>query len=565
MAEYYNVTTNLGDAEIAAAITNNAKIQITHIAFGDGAGSVPIPSKTRTTLVREVHRQAVTKYERHPTNPNWIVIETIIPSDIGGFTIREMGIIGNGKLISHGSHAPFEKVADPSGVSEYRLKFTQNITDGNVVSITLDDSLIFATQAWVEENFIKRSEIVDNLTTDDSAKPVSAKQAKLLQDGKVNKTDTIALNHGGTGATNAAAARTNLGLGTAATQDTGTSQGQIMTVGSFGYGGSGSVVPQFTSQAPTINQILGQWDGAPPNGTTYGYGCGLNIRAFGYAAQIYFGAHSNTSGIPHYRASANSDMGRFYKFWTAQNAAANANGVLVPSSPIVQIHADDFILNEDAKALKAECVKLSTGTYEISNVDGFHQEGWYINTPIDKNQNPLVAVDYEFDVLQRKITIHSYAVKPGVFPFEPDLTQPMDAPEGRWIDVRLYEPEWLANPTLPPISETIKDKNGNTAPSVYHYLEDDEWLISEDNALILAQEKRSLLPKLSKRQFALYMYDHQMYDQVMYAIEANPRFKIEYDTVSDIERLSPTVASMTALLGWTDEQVDQMWTEALNL
>ena len=188
MAEYYNVTTNLGDAEIADAITNNAKIQITHIAFGDGAGSVPTPSKTRTTLVREVHRQAVTKYEHHSTNPNWIVIETIIPSDVGGFTIREMGIIGNGKLLSHGSHAPFEKVADPSGVSEYRLKFTQNITDGNVVSITLDDSLIYATQAWVEENFIKRNEIVDDLTTDDATKPVSARQAKLLDESLIYAT-----------------------------------------------------------------------------------------------------------------------------------------------------------------------------------------------------------------------------------------------------------------------------------------------------------------------------------------------------------------------------------------
>ena len=189
MAEYFNVTTNLGDAEIANAIATNTKIDITHIAFGDGNGSVPTPSKSRTALVREVHRQAVTKYERHATNTNWIVIETIIPSDVGGFTIREMGIIGNGKLISHGSHAPFEKVTDPSGVSEYRLKFTQNITDGNVVSITLDDSLIYATQAWVEENFIKRSEIVDNLTTNDATKVASAKQVKILQDNKLGKTE----------------------------------------------------------------------------------------------------------------------------------------------------------------------------------------------------------------------------------------------------------------------------------------------------------------------------------------------------------------------------------------
>jgi len=81
----------------------------------------------------------------------------------------------------------------------------------------------------------------------------------------------------------------------------------------------------------------------------------------------------------------------------------------------------------------------------------------------------------------------------------------------------------------------------------------------------IAAYNRSLLPGLSKRQFALYLYDHGMYDQVMGAINANPRFKIEYDSVSDIERLSPTVSDMTTLLGWTDEQVDQMWSEALTL
>ena len=189
MADYFNVTTNIGDAEIATAIASNTKLAITHIAFGDGNGAVPTPSKIRTTLVREVHRQPVTKYERHPINANWIVIETIIPSNVGGFTIREMGIIANGKLISHGSHAPFEKVADPSGVSEYRLRFTQNVTDGSVVEITLDESLIYASQAWVEENFIKRTEIVDNLITADPNKPLSANAGKSLQDGKLGKND----------------------------------------------------------------------------------------------------------------------------------------------------------------------------------------------------------------------------------------------------------------------------------------------------------------------------------------------------------------------------------------
>ena len=192
MSDYFNVTTNVGDAAIATAIANNSKLNITHIAFGDGNGSVPTPTKTRTSLVREVHRQAVTKYAMHPTIANYIVIETIIPSNIGGFWIREMGIIADNVLISHGSHAPFFKVADPDGVSEYRLKFTQNVRDGNVVEISLNESLIYASQAWVNENYIHRNEVVDNLTTNDAKKPVSAKQAKVLQDTKLGKTENAA-------------------------------------------------------------------------------------------------------------------------------------------------------------------------------------------------------------------------------------------------------------------------------------------------------------------------------------------------------------------------------------
>ena len=187
MSEYYNVTTNAGDAAIATAIANNNKLNITHVAFGDGNGSVPTPNKTRSALVHEVHRQAVTKYSKHPTVANYIVIETIIPSSVGGFWIREMGMIADNVLISHGSHAPFYKVADPEGVSEYRLKFTQDVRDGSVVEIVLDESLIYASQEWVNKNYIRRNELVDNLTSNDATKPLTAKQGKKLQDEKFDK------------------------------------------------------------------------------------------------------------------------------------------------------------------------------------------------------------------------------------------------------------------------------------------------------------------------------------------------------------------------------------------
>ena len=130
-----------------------------------------------------------------------------------------------------------------------------------------------------------------------------------------------------------------------------------------------------------------------------------------------------------------------------------------------------------------------------------------------------------------------------------------DVSVGEWIDLSKYR--------LMTEAEIIKHE----APklSQFHTIWDGfNWIDSRTQAEI-ADYNRSQLSKLSKRQFALYLFDHDMYDQVMQAIEANPRFKIEYDTVSDIERLSPTVAYMTTLLDLTEEQVDAMWQQALML
>ena len=101
-------------------------------------------------------------------------------------------------------------------------------------------------------------------------------------------------------------------------------------------------------------------------------------------------------------------------------------------------------------------------------------------------------------------------------------------------------------------------------PDQHHTWNGFSW-VDERTAEEVAAYNRSLLPVLSKRQLALYLFDHQLHDQVMSALDQNLRFKIEYETVKDLERLSPTVSAMTALLGWSDEQVDEMWKEALKL
>jgi hypothetical protein len=80
-----------------------------------------------------------------------------------------------------------------------------------------------------------------------------------------------------------------------------------------------------------------------------------------------------------------------------------------------------------------------------------------------------------------------------------------------------------------------------------------------------AQYKCSLLPALTKHQFSLYLYDIKKYEQVMNAINANPRFKIEFDTVATIERSSPTVSAMSKILKWDNSEIDQKWKEVLKI
>lgn len=101
--------------------------------------------------------------------------------------------------------------------------------------------------------------------------------------------DIIPLSNGGTGATTAAAARTNLGLGTAAVLNTGTTPGQVMLTGSFGIGSNtASSINDITSNVDMMTRLKAiggtVWRGATASGTTvtdglYSHGSGIFLTA----------------------------------------------------------------------------------------------------------------------------------------------------------------------------------------------------------------------------------------------------------------------------------------------
>ena len=101
-------------------------------------------------------------------------------------------------------------------------------------------------------------------------------------------------------------------------------------------------------------------------------------------------------------------------------------------------------------------------------------------------------------------------------------------------------------------------------PSQFHEWNGKDWIDSRAQEGV-AEYERSLLPPLTKRQLSLYLFDIGKYDEVMNVLNANPRFKIEFDTVATIERSSTTVSAIGQILEWDELIKKKKWKEAIKI
>ncbi|PKB86796.1 hypothetical protein A8A01_25495 [Ewingella americana] len=153
MATFKSVVTTLGQARIAAAIQSGKDINIIEMAVGDGGGKATQPSAAQTKLVKEVYRTKLNSLKLDPKNANWVIAEAIISASVGGFWMREMGLYADdGVLIAVCNMADTYKptLAEGSGRTQ-TLRMVISVTDTSAVTLTLDDSLIVATEEYVND------------------------------------------------------------------------------------------------------------------------------------------------------------------------------------------------------------------------------------------------------------------------------------------------------------------------------------------------------------------------------------------------------------------------------
>ena len=151
--EYFAILTNKGTEKMAAYLQSGKKIEIAFVVVGDGNGQIPMPDPARTALVNEVWRgPAQTVLDQ--ANKNVIKATSVIPTDVGGWNVREIGLIdGEGELFAIANAPGYPKISIADGINndmQVGMKVAVSNRDGIVV--TVDGTVIIATMQDIKDH-----------------------------------------------------------------------------------------------------------------------------------------------------------------------------------------------------------------------------------------------------------------------------------------------------------------------------------------------------------------------------------------------------------------------------
>ena len=216
--KFYTILTELGAAKLANATALGSTLEITHMAVGDGGGVTPTPTASQTTLINEKRRAPLNSLSVDPINTNQIIAEQIIPEDVGGWYIRELGLFDKDGILIAVANCPDTykpQLSEGSGRTQ-AVRMILIVSSTAAVTLKIDPSVVLATRKYVddlsnaievrmsaaltahqnsrnhpsatttEKGVVKLSTAVNSTSTTDAATPSAVKQAYDLAGSKVS-------------------------------------------------------------------------------------------------------------------------------------------------------------------------------------------------------------------------------------------------------------------------------------------------------------------------------------------------------------------------------------------
>ncbi|MBD8046743.1 phage tail protein [Clostridium faecium] len=203
MAEqFYSILTSIGKAKIANASVLGTKLNLITLAVGDGNGKYYNPTETQESLVNEVWRGNVGVIATDSENSNWIVIETMIAGNVGGFFIREVGVFDDeGNLIAIGKYPEtYKPIVSDGATKDLTIRIILEVSNASNVTLKIDPTIIMATKKDIEtlDNKIKNIKIpvtkVNNKLGDVTlkAEDIKANNDKTIEENLLEVTSQMA-------------------------------------------------------------------------------------------------------------------------------------------------------------------------------------------------------------------------------------------------------------------------------------------------------------------------------------------------------------------------------------
>ncbi|HIB8990888.1 TPA: phage tail protein [Citrobacter braakii] len=240
--KYLALLTNIGAAKLAKATALGTKVEITQLAVGDGNGVLPTPNPAQTALVHERRRAPLNMLTVDPANVSQIIAEQVIPEDVGGWWIREIGLFDkDGDMVAIANCAETYKPQLQEGSGRVQvIRVILIVSSTEAVTLKIDPAVVLATRQYVdsqlrmheqsrnhpdasttEKGFVQLS---SSVTSDSESQAATSKAVKIAMD---NGGARLAKDRNLSDLPNAALARQNLELGDSSTRNVGTTAGSV--------------------------------------------------------------------------------------------------------------------------------------------------------------------------------------------------------------------------------------------------------------------------------------------------------------------------------------------------
>lgn len=267
------------------------------------------------------------------------------------------------------------------------------------------------------------------------------------------KTDgAVPVNQGGTGAKTPADARSKLGLGSAATLDSGAGLNQVLTSTNDGTKsfGLGATYPPVNTNGQVATDSTGFYRQNNTTGSNFfgHWGAGIGIM---YSAPTKFNIFVRQDGQIYFnRVSSGSEDWRAIAK-TSLNTTVDSNGFLKTASPVVKIFSGGrYETNDESEGVKV--TRLGIGQYLIEGCEALNSDAAWsgidggFDIPTDRNKQPLLWLDYEVNADGSVLVKTYHRTHPKAPAFARNELQgindgdPVDIPADQFVSVRVEMP-----------------------------------------------------------------------------------------------------------------------------